>query len=540
MTEPVASVWMLEDSRLEATLAQRVLGDEFAVEWFTDGATLLEELGERRPEVLILDARLPGLSGMEVCRFVRSTYDELALPALFLTAYESEADVVDVLSCGANDYVRKPYDPSELKARVRTLVRLGKAHRERVHLLASEREARRLAEQSNRAKDEFLSVVSHELRTPLNAVLGWARLLSNGMARGDLRPEATVRGLRTIERNALAQAQLIEDLLDVSRIATGKLSIVVESVALVEIVEGAIESVRPALEAKGLSIEQHLQPGDAAISGDPNRLRQVVWNLLSNAIKFTPKGGRVTVILRRLDGHVELSVRDTGQGIRPEFLPRMFGRFEQQDATSTRERGGLGLGLSICRDIVALHGGTIRAHSDGEGKGSTFTVEFPVSGPLARARAASPRRTLPVDLPRESPPEIAGLKVLVVDDEADAREFVAFVLERSGAKAVAVGSAREAMEALERERWDVLLSDLGMPEEDGYSLIRRIRARADTEGGLIPAAVLTAYVGAEDRRRALDAGYQMHVAKPVEPEEILSVVAALARIGRAMGSSTGS
>ncbi len=535
MTEPLASVWMLEDSRLEATLAQRVIGDEFDVEWFTDGAVLLEELGQRRPDVLILDARLPGLSGIEVCRFVRGTYDELTLPALFLTAYESEADVVDVLSSGANDYVRKPYDAAELKARVRTLVRLVRAHRERVQLLASEREARLLAEQSNRAKDEFLSVVSHELRTPLNAVLGWARLLSNGMARGDLRPEATVRGLKTIERNALAQAQLIEDLLDVSRIATGKLSLVVESVALVEIVEGAIESVRPALEAKGLSIEQDLQPGDAAISGDPNRLRQVVWNLLSNAIKFTPKGGRVTAILRRLDGHVELSVRDTGQGIRPEFLPRMFGRFEQQDASSTRERGGLGLGLSICRDIVALHGGTIRAHSEGEGKGSTFTVEFPVSGPTARARAASPRRALPVDMPRESPPEIAGLKVLVVDDEADAREFVAFVLERSGAKAMAVGSAREAMDALERERWDVLLSDLGMPEEDGYSLIRRIRARPDTAGGLIPAAVLTAYVGAEDRRRALDAGYQMHVAKPVEPEEILTVVAALARIGNAMG-----
>jgi signal transduction histidine kinase/ActR/RegA family two-component response regulator len=443
-------------------------------------------------------------------------------------------------------FAREPLPPMVLAslAAVAHVIALGidRAHAEaeRACLLASEREARLQAERSNRAKDEFLAVVSHELRTPLNAVLGWARLLSDGKTRDSLTQDATRRGLETIERNALAQAQLIEDLLDVSRITMGKLRLEVAPLSLVAIIGAAIESVRPAAAAKELTLDRLLDPRAGPMVGDASRLQQLVWNLLSNAIKFTPRGGQLSIVLRRLDAYVELSVIDTGQGISADFLPRVFERFEQQDASSTRAHGGLGLGLAICRHIVELHGGTIRVQSAGQTKGATFVVELPVEALHAPASSAPPApRALPGRPADERPPELVGLKVLVVDDDADTRELLALVLTRCGARPMPVASAEEAVTALEREPWDVLLSDVGMPGKDGYALIRRVRSRDKERGGRIPAAALTAYARAEDRLQALNAGYQMHIPKPVEPAELVAVVAALARIGSALRQGQG-
>jgi signal transduction histidine kinase/DNA-binding response OmpR family regulator len=697
MSEGATVLWLLEDSRLEATLAEQSLGDEFAVEWFADGESLLEQLAHRQPRLLIFDAQLPGISGIEVCRFVRERFDALTLPVLFLTAHESAADVIDVLAAGANDYVRKPYDPGELRARVRTLSRVAssqeavaasvrraqlaadiglalttgsslddelrvcadaisrhlgaaiariwtrdqkaqvlelrasagsggavaptlgaadarriaeqgsphttndvlrdgvladrewtrhegitafagfplvvdrrsvgvvlmygrrafpdavladlttvahtiaiaidRAHAEaaRMRLLASERTARQEAERSNQGKDEFLSMVSHELRTPLNAVLGWSRMLSQMLTRGDVVPSTMRRGLETIERNAVAQVQLIEDLLDVSRITTGKLRLDVRSINLARVVEAALDSLRPAADAKGQRVECVLDREVPVIKGDAGRLQQVVWNLVSNAIKFTPKGGTIGIVLRRADGEIELSVADSGQGIAPDFLPHIFERFEQQDASAGRRHGGLGLGLAICRHIVELHGGTVRAHSEGEGKGATFVVTLRNDAVREEAIVApGDARGKHAVANFECPPELLGLKVLVVDDDDDARALVAFVLERCGALPVMAAGAEEAFALLARAKPDVLVSDIAMPEQDGYELLGRIRALSPEEGGQIPAAALTAFGREEDRRRGLDAGFQIHVTKPVEPAELVAVVAALGRIAAAM------
>jgi PAS domain S-box-containing protein len=392
-------------------------------------------------------------------------------------------------------------------------------------------EQRRSAEQlreANRLKDEFLATVSHELRTPLTAILGWAHLLRGGQ----LDEKSGAGALETIERNARAQAQLIDDLLDVSRIITGKLRLDVRQVEPGSFIEPAIEALRPAAEAKDVRIQKVMDTGVVSVAGDPARLQQVVWNLLSNAIKFTPRGGKVQVRLERINSHLEIAVSDTGAGIKAEFLPHVFERFRQADQKTTRQHGGLGLGLAIVRHIVELHGGTVEANSQGEGQGATFVVKLPIvpvyrrDNPAERVHPAA-RDTLPS---YECPERLEGLKVLVVDDEIDTREVLKVGIGQCGAEVVTAGSAQEALEAIEAERPDLLISDIGMPGEDGYELIRKVRALPAGRGGKIPAIALTAYARTEDRLRALRAGYQMHISKPVELSELMAVMASL--IGR--------
>jgi signal transduction histidine kinase len=382
------------------------------------------------------------------------------------------------------------------------------------HVIDAEQAARRDAEAASRAKDEFLATVSHELRTPLQAILGWSTLLRED--RDD--PALVGRALETIERNARAQMRLITDILDVARIVSGKLRLTPEPVDLRPVVGAAVETVRPTADARGVALEAALDDA-GPFAGDPARLQQVVWNLLSNAVKFTPPGGRVAVSLRRRGDAVEIVVRDTGQGIDPAFLPHVFERFRQADGSTSRAHGGLGLGLAIVRHLVELHGGTVRAESEGPGRGATFTVSLP-----ARPRAVAAATPAP-GLERVATPSLAGLKVLVVDDEADVREVVARMLSDRGAIVVSVGSAAEGVALAAAERPDVIVGDIGMPGEDGLSMMRRIRALGDA--GAAPALALSALARAEDVARALDAGYQAHLAKPVDAARLVREVAAL-------------
>jgi PAS domain S-box-containing protein len=402
-----------------------------------------------------------------------------------------------------------------------------RAEHERTQLLILEQKARKEAEGANRAKDEFLATVSHELRTPLNAILGWARMLQAGR----LDEAQIARAYETVERNAKAQAQLIEDLLDVSRIISGKLRLDVRPLELASVIEGAIETTRPAAEAKGIRVVTVLDPRGSPVTGDADRLQQVVWNLLSNAIKFTPKGGRVLVRLERVNSHAEITVSDTGVGISPEFLPHVFDRFRQADGSITRSYGGLGLGLAIVRHLVELHGGTVSADSRA-GEGATFTVQVPAIALRAVEAVTAPRRVQPTaggDVSLESITTLDGLRVLVVDDQQDAVEVLAAVLGQCGAEVRSANSAAEALETLQEWKPDVLVSDIGMPGEDGYELIRRMRALEPEQGVHIPAVALSAHARTQDRLRALSAGFEMHVPKPVEPAELVMVIASLTR-----------
>ncbi len=404
-----------------------------------------------------------------------------------------------------------------------------RAEEERVRLLAREQQARQEAEAANRAKDEFLATVSHELRTPLNAIYGWARLLQMG----DLDRETVVSAYETIERNAKAQAQLIDDLLDVSRIIAGKLRLDVRSIELRPVIEAAIETVKTAADAKGITLEAVFDEEIGPISGDPDRLQQVVWNLLSNAIKFTPAGGRVDIEINRIDSAVQILVRDTGIGIHPEFLPYVFDRFRQAERTSTRFYGGLGLGLAIVRHLVELHGGTISADSPGEGWGANFMVTLPLKVPSEASLDPEMNRSEEGMFPLASGRTLEGIEILLVDDEVDARELLTLILQRSGARVITVSSVREAIEALKEKKPDLLVSDIEMPGEDGYSLIRKVRAEEAERGERgIPAVALTAYAGRADQRRALLAGFHQHVPKPVDPAGLVAVVAGLVGVPR--------
>ena len=393
---------------------------------------------------------------------------------------------------------------------------------ENIRLLKLERGAKESAEESNRLKDEFLATVSHELRTPLTAILGWSRLLESGALSGP----AELQAIDTIWRNAKAQAQIIDDILDVSRIITGNLYMDLHPVDLAPVIENAVNVVRPTADAKGIKIECELDHVPAVVSGDANRLQQVVWNLLSNAVKFTNSGGRVNVSLLQESSSVILSVRDTGQGIRREFLPYVFDRFRQADSTTTRQHGGLGLGLAIARHLIEIHGGTITAESEGAGKGATFVITLPSMESAANQEefqtAANGRQTKATML-------LSGVCVLVVDDDEDTLQLMATALSSRQAKVVAVTSAGEAIRAIEINRPDVLISDIAMPGEDGYGLIERIRTMEQDYAAPIPAVAITAYAKEEDRERALSSGFQLYLAKPVELTELISVVAQAAR-----------
>ena len=397
---------------------------------------------------------------------------------------------------------------------------------EREHLLASEHAARVESERASRMKDEFLATLSHEIRTPLNAILGWANILRSGR----FPPGDAAQGLETIERNARVQMQMIDDLLDMSRIISGKLRLDVQRVDVADVIRAAAETVDPAASARDVSVQLLLDPTAGVVSGDPNRLQQVFWNLLSNAIKFTPRGGRVQVLLERIHSRLEVSVIDTGEGIDPAFLPHVFDRFRQADATTTRRHGGLGLGLAIVKQVVELHGGAIRAKSPGKNQGSTFVVSLPLTVVHPGTEPDDERRhpsAEPVALAIDSSVEIAGVRVLIVDDEPDARALLRRLFEERGAVVSMASSADEALSMVESEPPDVLISDIGMPTEDGYALIRRIRALAPESGGRTPAIALTAYARAEDRVKALVAGFQHHLSKPIEPMELLVTVASL-------------
>ena len=378
--------------------------------------------------------------------------------------------------------------------------------------------AKKLAEEASLARDEFLAVVSHELRSPLSAILGWVNVLRT--VKGD--PQVSGRALETIERNAKAQSRLIEDLLDVSRVVSGKLRLEVGTVDPATVVHGALDTVRPAADAKSLRIQTLLDPNAGPISGDPDRLQQVMWNLLSNAVKFTPKGGSIRVQLRRINSHVEIAVADSGQGIEPAFLPYVFERFRQAEGASARRQGGLGLGMAITKEIVGLHGGTISVQSEGEGKGTTFLVNLPLPPVVSAADLIAPRERLMLERP-----DLTGLHVLLVDDAPDTRDSLAATLMRSGATVTASASAAEAFERLQAIRPCALVSDIQMPGEDGLSLLRRIRTLAPDAGGTTPAVALTANNRFADRMAALAAGFQVHLAKPVDPDELAAVIANL-------------
>jgi signal transduction histidine kinase/CheY-like chemotaxis protein len=394
-------------------------------------------------------------------------------------------------------------------------------------LLESERAARSDAERASSMKDEFLATLSHELRTPLSAILGWSQMLRLPTAR----PSDLQRGLETIQRNARVQMQLIEDLLDMNRITSGKLRIDIQALAPTSFIEAALETVRPAADAKGIRLTALLDPAAGPIAGDPNRLQQVVWNLLSNAIKFTGEDGRIQVALRRVNSHIEISVEDTGIGITAEFLPYVFDRFRQADASSTRAAGGLGLGLAIVKQLVELHGGSVRATSAGQGRGATFTVDLPL---MVIRDEAPGERIHPTALQAAALEfkrlDLAGITVLVVDDEADARALTARALAECHADVVTASTADEALTAVERFRPNVIVSDIGMPNVDGYELLRLVRGLGHARGGGLPAIALTAFARSEDRTRALRAGFLMHVAKPVEPAELAAAVASV--VGR--------
>jgi PAS domain S-box-containing protein len=376
-------------------------------------------------------------------------------------------------------------------------------------------------EEANRLKDEFLATLSHELRTPLNAVLGWAQVLRSG----PLKPSVQERALDSLERNARAQAQLVEDLLDVSRIMSGKLHIKTEPVNLAAIVTNAIETVRAGVTAKQQHLEIQIEDRERLhVAGDPDRLQQIVWNLVSNAIKFTPSGGRIEIRLRSVGEVAELSVRDNGQGIAASFLPYVFERFRQMDGSTVRRQGGLGLGLSIARHVAEAHGGTVVAESAGPGKGATFYLRLPLQPTAAADEPARvPRATSVARV-------LSGIRALVVDDEADARELVEYILEASGAEVVSAASVADALRLTRDQPFDVLVADIGMPERDGYSLIRAIRDDPSASVRGLPAVAVTAYASARERRQVLDAGFNWHLTKPINPEQLVaSVFTALGR-----------
>jgi signal transduction histidine kinase/ActR/RegA family two-component response regulator len=387
------------------------------------------------------------------------------------------------------------------------------------------------AEQANHLKDEFLATVSHELRTPLNAILGWARML----AAKQLPSDRTEKGIATIERNASALSHIIEDLLDVSRIAAGTLRLAPSSVDLIAVAESALEAVRPLAAAKNIDLT--FKPDASVIKpvrADAERLEQVLWNLLGNAIKFTSAGGRVDLSIERAGDHMEIEVADTGKGISPAFLPHVFDRFRQADGTPTRRHAGLGLGLALVRQLVELHGGTVRAASQGVGFGATFTVCLPIAAEVRvglrtpGARKVDRRTATATASPMPRLPRLDELRIVVVDDDADGRTLTSLVLSQAGATVRVAASAGEALQLLEAEEPDILVSDIGLPDDDGYALIRQIRRREAEYGGFLPVIALTGYARAEDRHRIIAAGFQAHVTKPVDPAELTAAVAAVA------------
>jgi signal transduction histidine kinase len=503
---------VVPDAELRERTAASLAGG-FEVTVVGDAPSALAAAFEAPPDAVVADAAAgDGLVGA-----LRTDARTHGVPVLLMSSRPGGEGVPEGLEADADEYLLKPVGGRELAARVDSQVR--RAWR-RDEALRGEATGRAEAEASNRAKDEFIAMISHELRTPLGAILIWAQLLKAE----ELDAAAVSRAVGMIERSTKTLAQLIDDLLDASRIIAGKLTFETRPLDLRPVIEAALDAAAPAAQAKGLSLARVLPPALPPVSGDPGRLQQVVGNLLANAVKFTAQGGAIEVRLEREDTVVRVRVRDTGSGISPEFLPFIFERFSQADTASTRKQKGLGLGLAIARHIVELHGGAIEAASAGEGQGSTFTVTLPLVSSQASAGGAPERPA--------HPPTLEGVSILVVDDEDDAREAMAVLLEQAGARVIAVSSAADAVERLERERPDMLVSDIAMPGEDGYELIRRIRAGPRGSGARIPAAALTAYATLEDRAKALRAGYDEHIPKPVDPTRLIAALSVLVEAAR--------
>ena len=475
------------------------------------------------PDLIMLDVKLPDIDGFEVSRRLKADMETASIPVLQITAtYSSTEHWAQALNAGADGYLTHPAEPVVLIATVRALLRA--------------REAERALREANRLKDDFLATLSHELRTPLNAIVGWAHVLRTP----NLDPAVTARAVESIQRNAEAQTRLIADILDVSRIVTGKLRIDSRRVELARVVEAALETVRPSAVARQVRLETSLDP-EAVVQGDPSRLQQIAWNLLTNAVKFTPAAGTVRVIVRRLPSSVQFVVEDTGIGIEPAFMPFVFDRFRQADASMTRTVSGLGLGLALVNDLVQMHGGTVRAESEGTDRGSRFTVSFPEplpGGGKDAGNAAVPAPT-PAPEPARTPPGtgriLAGVRVLLVDDDTDFLESLDVALQARGARVTRAESAGAALAALDKSLPDVVVSDLGMPEEDGYGFIRSVRARPAGKGGDVPAIALTAYVADHDRERSLAAGFQLHLAKPMDPGLLVQAIADVVATRRGQG-----
>lgn len=520
--------------------------------------------------VILLDVQMPGMDGFETASLIRQRRRSQHTPIIFLTAFNtSDLWQMKGYSLGAVDYLLKPVDPTILVSKVTVFVELFKKtqeiQRQAAELSAQKIEiireqlARQQAEAASRMKDEFLAIVSHELRTPLNSILGWSKLLVSNK----LDAETTERALEIISRNAQSQAQLIDDILDVARLIRGKLRLCCRPVNLLSLVEAELESMRPSADVKKLQLTSHLNPESCTISADPERLQQIIRNLLSNAIKFTPEDGSIEVTVNVVDQQsalinnqppasdehlsdstrfsnspqrpladqqaatqfAEISIRDTGIGINPEFLPYIFEYFRQADSSSTRSHGGLGLGLAIVRQLVDLHGGKIYAASEGKDKGTTFTIYFPLH--VATPTLVANSYFAP-DHNAEYTLALKQLSILVIDDNADNRDYITMVLEQAGAQVTAVATGQEVMDFFQHTQPDVFVSDIAMPDEDGYKLIRRIREFEQTKGKRTPAIALTAYAKQEDQVQALSAGFQQFLAKPVEPTQLIKAIAELA------------
>jgi signal transduction histidine kinase/CheY-like chemotaxis protein len=499
------------------------------------GAGLLivseEALMADRAELLRCVSDQPVWSDLPIMVLSRSGHESVALSELL--AHLGNVSVVErpIRTSTLLSLVRSSLRARERQYQVRDhLTQQDEAQQTIREIVESERAARGQAERASRTKDEFLATLSHELRTPLNAVLGWTQVLRKS---GELSSDA-INAVTVIERNARAQAQIIEDLLDMSSIISGKVRLDVQKLDLIAVINATIETVRPTLQAKGVALHVALDPMADAVRGDSNRLQQVLWNLLTNAVKFTPKDGAISITLSRIDSHIEIDVADTGEGIEPAFLPHVFDRFRQADASTVRHHGGLGLGLSIVKQLVELHGGSISASSKGKGLGSTFRVKLPVMATTETSEQPQITRQHPARSPDLRVPEdaadtdLGGIKVLVVDDERDARMLLQRLLEDRNASVETASSAKEAITMLMQGAPDVLVSDIGMPEQDGYGLIRRIRSLPDGRS-TIPAIALTAYARTEDQVKAIDAGFQLHLTKPVEPVELIAMVRSLAQ-----------
>jgi signal transduction histidine kinase len=513
-------VLVVEDHPEMSRFLADCLAPDYRVATAFDGRQGLEKALELRPDLVLCDVMLPVMGGDVLVRELR-THPELdGTPIVVLTAKADDELRIRLLREGAQDFLTKPFVAEELRARVANFVTSKRARDVLQRALSSQsRDLTTLADElaaANRAKDEFLAVLSHELKTPLTPILGWARLLQQGKLDAPTR----AHGLDVIEHHAQLQARIVEDLLDVSRAMTGKLRLNAVPIALGPVILAALDAVRTMADARKVALEVDIDPAAGLISGDADRLQQVVWNLLSNAIKFTPQGGRVEIGLSRVGGHLHLGVRDNGCGIRRELLPRLFERFWQADSSTTRAQGGLGLGLTVVRSLVELHGGWVRAESEGEGRGATFTVTLPLLSGVHLPVVDAPSAAMP--------PAFPGLRVLVVDDNPDTCEIVAEILERAGAQVRICVDAGQALTTMDRWLPDILVSDIAMPGEDGYTLIRKVRARGIEEGGRVPAVALTAYGRSEDRARALSSGFQVHVDKPVEPGDLIATVARIA------------